>query len=119
MAESLAKWNIIPGKTYGMDTAVIPEAHPIDFLRGVIDGDGSIYCSGKSWHVSICGHGHALIAQIVTAICQHTGAAPHTITLYRGVFRHTWNGTEARRVLQILYPQDSTCVIARKMAKAR
>lgn len=119
MAESLAKWNIIPNKTYGVNTAVIPDTYPIDFLRGFVDGDGSIYFSQNSWHFNICGHSRALIAQIAAAISALDGQDVNAIQVSDNVYRHTWNGQEAIRLLKILYSQDSTCAIARKMAKAR
>jgi hypothetical protein len=43
LADDLAKFNIIPNKTYETTQVIFPENFLIDFLRGYIDGDGSIY----------------------------------------------------------------------------
>lgn len=63
IADSLSKYGVVPNKTYlTKHLPDIPEQFKIHFLRGLLDGDGSIYQekNGKfridfcSYHQSIC-----------------------------------------------------------------
>ena len=52
----------MPNKTYKITELKIPNEFEIDFLRGFIDGDGSIW--RDKWgrpHTSICGHSENII----------------------------------------------------------
>lgn len=50
IAQDLAKYNIVPGKTYTYSYPNIPDKYTFDFIRGYFDGDGSVFISNeKHW----------------------------------------------------------------------
>lgn len=114
MAEDLSKYNIVPNKTYLVTQLIIPDQYDIDFLRGIIDGDGSIYYSAGIWHVSITGHSEEILKQLRDYCDGLIGKPTHnTITTGRDVHKITWNGMWASKLLKLLY-YDGCCAIARK-----
>ena len=120
IADDLSKWNIIPNKTYAVSEIKIPDEFKIDFLRGFIDGDGSIWYDNNCnlVHTSICGHSENIIKQIAnlgnSLIGQKTA---NKITYTNGVYRYAWNGLKAQLLNQLIYYPDCIC-IARKREKA-
>lgn len=114
MANDLAKWNIIPNKTYEVDEIIIPENYKTDFLRGFIDGDGSLYWSNNSFHINICGHSKNIINQ-VAILCNELINKKNKINIQcsNNVYRYTWNGIYAKQLAKILY-ENCTVAINRK-----
>lgn len=118
MANDLAKFNIVPNKTYTTTQVVFPEQFVIDFLRGYIDGDGSIYYSNNMWHVSITGHSQTLITDFRDKIDELIKKDNHLKpTYYNNVYKVTWNGNDAKQIVSLLY-NNSDIYITRKHAKA-
>lgn len=118
LADDLKKYNIIPNKTYLVEEIIIPNNYKIDYLRGYIDGDGSLYYSGNSWHLSITGHSKNIIQQIQQELNSLINKQnSNTITYYKNVYKTTWNGQEAIYLMQILY-ENSKISLTRKHAKA-
>ena len=118
VAEDLSKWNIIPNKTYLINQVIIPENYKIDYLRGFIDGDGSIYQDiNKSWHINICGHNRNIIQQIAELGNNLIGEKMHAIQVSNNVYRYIWNGQKAIKLAAILY-NNCPIAITRKHAKA-
>ena len=119
MAEDLKKYNIIPNKTYQVNDLIIPDKYKEDFLRGFIDGDGSIYYSNSAWHINICGHSDSIIKQIA-----HLGDSligidkQKKIQCCDGVYRYSWNGKQAIQLCKILYDKNTKFAIGRKLDKA-
>lgn len=110
IAEDLAKWNIVPNKTYEVDEIIIPENYKIDFLRGFIDGDGSLYWSNGSFHINVCGHSKNIISQIADLGNELINKENKTgIQCNNGVNRYTWNGVYAKQLAKVLY---ENCIIA-------
>ena len=71
MAEDLSKYGIIPNKTYL--TNHLPNINPhliIPFLRGLLDGDGSIYkiTSTGKWVIDFCSY-HRTICEDFRNLC--------------------------------------------------
>lgn len=117
IASDLSKWNIVPNKTYAVDEIKIPEKFQEDYLRGYIDGDGSIYYSRNAWHVNICGHSKNIIQQFAHLGCSLINVPCHEITLCDNVYRYTWNNNEAVNLIKAIY-LNSPISIARKQEKA-
>lgn len=120
LADDLSKWNIIPNKTYTVSEIKIPEEFKIDFLRGFIDGDGSIWYDNNSSavHTSICGHSGHIIKQIADLGNDLIGQETiNKITCTNGVYRYSWNGAKAVLLNQLIYYPGCIC-IARKRDKA-
>lgn len=121
IANDLKKYGLVPNKTYEMDSIdleLVPKELHSHFLRGFIDGDGSIYESSGSWHLSITGYSYAIIEQIkdlglTLAKIQESGK----ITKYNNVHKYTYNGAKAKALIEVLY-QDCHFFIERKREKA-
>ncbi len=120
IADDLSKWNIVPNKTYVISEIKIPEEFKIDFLRGFIDGDGSIWYDSNSGtvHTSVCGHSEHIIKQIADLGNSLIGKeTTNKVTCTNGVYRYSWNGLKAKLLNQLIYYPDCIC-IARKRDKA-
>ena len=71
IADDLAKYSIIPNKTFHTYLPEVPEQYMSDLIRGILDGDGSIRCkqSGKEnrnrffHYIGFCGT-HKLMQDI-------------------------------------------------------
>lgn len=116
IADDLSKFNIIPNKTYKANKIVVPVGFEKDFLRGFIDGDGSIYKHKKdnSWHLSITGHSYEIIKQfseLMNNLIDYK--KDKKITLYNNVYRYILNGQYAIKLMDLLYA-DANIYITRK-----
>ena len=119
LARDLEKYNIVPNKTYQTASLVIPNDFKEEFLRGVIDGDGSIYQSNSTWHINVCGHNENIIKQIAELGDSLVGAKDQKkIQCSNGVYRYSWNGKQAVQLCEILYSKDTNFTIKRKREKA-
>lgn len=119
MADDLKKFNIVPNKTYEVNEIIIPLNYEIPFLRGYIDGDGSIYCQkNNQWHVNICGHSLHIISQLAALGNKLIGKeGSGYISCYNNVYRHIWSEKDTKKLLEILY-RNASVSIARKQSKA-
>lgn len=119
LVNDLSKYNIVPNKTYVVDDVVIPKDYEIDYLRGFIDGDGSIYQeSNGKWHMNICGHSLNIISQLSILGNQLIGKeGSGYISCYDNVYRHTWSQSDTFKLLDVLYNNDRIS-ITRKRLKA-
>lgn len=114
IANDLAKYNIIPNKTYLIDNLILPVGYEKDFIRGFIDGDGSIYFSANRWHVNITSHSKQILEQIRNICDAWIKKNNHnTVTECNDVYKITWNGIYAQQLLKVLY-YNNCCSIARK-----
>lgn len=119
LADDLAKFNIIPNKTYKTTQVVFPESFLVDFLRGYIDGDGSIYQDANGWHLSITGHCKNVIAQFQNQLDSLIGKKrSNAITCYQNVHKATWNGNEAKQLMKLLYLENNGIALSRKRIRA-
>lgn len=118
LADDLSKFNIIPNKTYVINQVIFPDQYLKDFLRGYIDGDGSIYYSNNSWHISITGHCKEVIQQFRDKIDELLQKEAHNkITCYHEVYKAVWNGRDAVRLAAMLY-NNCEISLTRKQLKA-
>lgn len=119
ISQALSKYNIIPNKTYDVNQVIIPDKFKIDYLRGFIDGDGSIYYSQNHWYLSICSHSKSIIEQVSKEINNLFNFQSKKIQVSNNVYKYTWNSNQTITILNLLYSQDITCVIERKFKNAR
>lgn len=119
MADDLSKYGIVPNKTYITKKIIIPDKYRLDYLRGFIDGDGSVYIEKTGrFHINICGHTEEVLNQIVDLSYEFLGTERHDLTLYKGVYRYVWNTSDSKKLARLLYDNDKIA-IARKREKAR
>ena len=67
MANDLAKYNVVPRKTYDYEFVELDHKYMSHFFRGYFDGDGSIFCTNNKYHtpsqyeITISGFQHNLL----------------------------------------------------------
>lgn len=109
LAKDLAKYNIIPNKTYLINNFPnIPNEYICHFLRGYIDGDGSLYFSDNhSFHLSITTHSLTLANEFKKIVYDLLNVPEKTatrkVTFYNNVAKFTLNGKEAFELANLLY----------------
>lgn len=122
MAEDLSKYGIVPNKTYvTKHLPNIPQSFLKDFLRGLIDGDGSIYKTNKgywnidlaSYHKTICEEFQNYCTEFLTdkykTKIDNYGSAYHVRFLRQG---------QVKQLATALY-KDNKISLARKFEKAK
>lgn len=107
MAKDLSQYNVIPSKTYVIKELPknIPTEYYLDFLRGYIDGDGSLYFSNNSFHLSITSHFIELIQDYINIVSNilHVDLSTRLPTRYNNVAKFTLNGKQAVLFADLLY----------------
>lgn len=122
MFEDLAKYNIIPNKTYSVKhlPTNIPKEFEKDFLRGLLDGDGGItYSENMSSDVTV--HFTSYYESIVTEFRDRIDLLiekeKHNQPIYTTCWHVSWRGyNQVLSILNILY-KDSSRYINRKYEK--
>ena len=109
MANDLSKYNIIPNKTYNIIQLPhnIPQEYYLDFLRGLIDGDGSLYFTSNdnSFHLSFTSHYIELVQDYINIISEilNLNLSKRQPTFYNNTAKFTLNGKEAYKLAELLY----------------
>ena len=119
MSEDLEKFNIIPNKTYLVDDLIPPANFIVDFIRGFVDGDGSIYYSKDKWHLSLTGHSQKMLQDFQKIINKMIGKEKsQKLTFFNNVYKVTWNNEDAIKIAKILYVDNNNIALARKRERA-
>lgn len=105
LAKSLAKYGVVPNKTYITDVLPdIPEKYFPQFIHGLIDGDGSIYYSQNRWHINFCSHSKRICEQFENICSSLLHKENHMkVQCSNGVYRVTYNGIWACRLARVCY----------------
>lgn len=116
MAKDLDNLGVVPDKTNVM-TGInngIREDLRRHYIRGLVDGDGSIYSSSGLNHVSFTTKHWSFANEIQNAFKELTGReSTKKITCYNGVHKITYSGEYAIKLCEVLYT-DSKFYIKRK-----
>lgn len=116
MAEDLYKLGIIPDKTklmFSVNTK-IREDLKRHYVRGLVDGDGSIYYSKNSYHVSFTTKHREFAESVQDIFMELTGKKNvKKITCCNDVHKITYSGKDAVKLCEALY-LDSNFSINRK-----
>jgi len=115
IASDLGKYGIIPNKTYftsslpAINSNLLPH-----FVRGLIDGDGSIFWSNK-WIIDFSSYHQSICNQLQRIINDWIGKSNSTkIANYGTAFHVRWQSTsESKKIVEILY-KNNNISIARK-----
>lgn len=118
MAEDLSKYGIVPNKTYKTrHLPEVPKHLKKHFLRGLIDGDGSIYQETKSqkYRIDFCSY-HASICEDFRKMCNEFLDISNTnvIANYGTAYHIRLNKQESVRQLATELYKDAKVSIARK-----
>lgn len=123
MAETLSKYGIIPNKTY--KTKHLPQISSEflhHFLRGLVDGDGSIYQEGKSkkYRIDYCSY-HQSICEEFRELCNMFLIKKNTIKInnYGSAYHVRFNDQYSVKQLATVLYKDSKISLARKYSLAR
>lgn len=123
MAKSLAKYGIIPQKTY--KTKHLPEVSTEflhHFLRGLLDGDGSIYQENKSqkYRIDFCSY-HQSICEEFRFFCNKFLKKKNTVKIdnYGTAYHVRFNDQQSVKQLATVLYKDSKISLARKYSLAQ
>lgn len=97
LASSLAKYGIVPNKTYLSEHLPdIPQQYVRQFIHGLIDGDGSVYFSQGAWHINFCSHFKSICEEFERICSSIIKKDTHmAVQSSNGVHRITYNGAWA------------------------
>lgn len=122
MANDLAKYGIIPNKTYlTKHLPSVPDKFLKDFLRGLLDGDGSIYQETKSkkFRIDFCSY-HYSICEEFRNLCNLFLNRKNTnkIANYGTAYHIRLNDQKSVKQLATVLYRDSKVSLARKQLLA-
>lgn len=107
MSSDLSKYGIVPNKTYvTKHLPQLPEEFVIPFIRGFIDGDGSLYCSYGRWHCSITSYSETILDELQQIISRKIGKN-NTLKIYNagkiGTHRLTYGSQDTLKIIEVFY----------------
>lgn len=122
IVDDLAKFKIVPNKTYNINSLPdnVPEEYKIDFIRGMLDGDGSIYKTGDKWGISFTGYSFQLVTefqQLVNNFIEKNNVLKVGKT---SAYRFQWMGkNDVYKIAKLLYDNNNFALTRkRKLAMA-
>lgn len=121
MASDLSKHGVVPNKTTQLEhlSTEVPDNLFRHYVRGLVDGDGSIYYSLDKWHVSFTGKNKVFVDSVQDSFKLLTGKQNRKkVTEYAGVHKITYSGIDAVTLCNKLY-RGSTYSLGRKYKLAR
>ena len=115
MANDLSKYGIIPNKTYlTKNLPLIPEEFEKHFLRGLIDGDGSIYYS-KGWKIDFCSYHYQICEDFKKLSNKYLNVNNNTkIANYGTAYHYRINKKNLVKQMATVLYKDSKISLARK-----
>lgn len=128
MVEDLAKYGIIPQKTKKtnhLPLELIPDVFKKDFLRGMIDGDGSVFYHGenkKNIGLSFCSYSRNICEELKEACDNLIGVeSKHKVTSEKKchISRVTYTKQDITKQLVTVLYKDSNYYLARKYNLAK
>lgn len=123
MASDLAKYGIIQNKTYlTKHLPKVPNEFLRDFIRGLVDGDGSIYQETKSkkYRIDFCSH-YQSICEDFRQLCNTFLDKPNTnvIKNYGSAYHIRFNDQSSVKQLATVLYKGNTIALARKYEMAK
>lgn len=117
MCDDLKNFNIVPNKTYllnDINIELIPENFRKDYLRGIIDGDGSIGIdNGQIW-ISLTGYSEDFVKSFEYEIDRIISKEKHNKIHKANAYFCRWKGNKiSKKILDYLY-KDATIYLERK-----
>lgn len=122
MANDLSKYGIVPNKTYiTKHLPIVPQKLLKHFLRGLIDGDGSIYQSKKGqWFIDLCSYHESICADFQNLCLSFLNDKNKTKIVNYGTACHIRFGkkSQVKQLATVLY-KDSNIYLTRKYEKVQ
>jgi len=123
MFEDLAKYGIIPNKTYNtkrLSINLIPDEFKRDYIRGLFDGDGGIAFTGNIYEIScdFTSYHYETVKELQDFIDEAIGKKEHNkIAVFNNKCRCSWRGRQqVIKILSWLY-DNSDVYLKRKYDK--
>lgn len=119
MCSDLSKYEIIPRKTYFLDDIhleQIPIHLQCHYLRGLLDGDGSIFVEkeNRQLGISFCGYNENFVYSFQIAIDNFLNKEKHNKIFKVNAYQCKWKGNKiCKKILDYLY-SNSTIFLPRK-----
>ncbi len=123
--EFLVSIGLMPAKSRKLKAVKIPQLYFADFLRGCIDGDGSIgiFNHPESVHpqlrVSLSSASYPFLAWAKAMIAKCTTVTGGSIKLGKRVFYLCYSTADSKRILKIIYYKKGVPRLYRKYLRAR
>lgn len=116
IVDSLERYGVVANKTYALESLFIdlPEDLLKAYLRGLFDGDGSLYISGGTIHGNFTEGLEHIVIQFRDIINSKVGIENTTkIQCNNGVYHAVWNGSNCVKLCDYLY-KDAKYFLPRK-----
>ena len=116
MAKDLSKFEIIPRKTYllkDIHIEQIPKHLQRHYLRGLLDGDGTIGYDEDYVRIGFCGYNEEFVKSFQYAIDEYLERDVHNVIKKANAYNCKWKGKQCLKILEYLY-KDSTIALERK-----
>ncbi len=123
MADDLSIYGIIPNKTYKTKSLpIIDDCFIAPFIRGLVDGDGSIYYSNSHWSLSFSNYNIEMCKSFQNSVNMLIGKEnnikPQLSKNKKGqVYIITYQKYDTKKICELLY-KNSNVHIARKYKNA-
>lgn len=120
ICNDLSKYDIVPNKTYLLSDIKIdnvPKELQRHYLRGLLDGDGSIWIEKNmnQTGVSFCGYSKDFVQSFQLAIDKLIGKEKHNQISKGNSYHCKWKGNQiSKKILTILYEDASIYLIRKK-----
>lgn len=116
MVKDLSKFEIIPRKTYllkDIHIEQIPKHLQRHYLRGLLDGDGTVCYDTGYLVVGFCGYNEEFVRSFQYAIDEYLERDVHNVIKKENAYNCKWKGKQCLKILEYLY-KDSTIALERK-----
>ncbi len=118
---------ITPAKSKTIGKISIPEEHLFDFIRGVFDGDGTMYSYwDKRWkssfmfYISFASASKVFIYWLQSVVKEHVGASGHIKKSGEGsTFQLTYAKKESAVIIKNMYRRKNSISLSRKRLKIK
>jgi predicted DNA-binding protein YlxM (UPF0122 family) len=114
LVEDLAKLGLLPNKSLSLKFPQIPEAFLADFIRGVFDGDGSVFFEKRSPNLVLCSKFHSGSKDFIEALeCKLRTLGMPARTIYQqptknGIYyMFKYGHQDSQKLFKILYQNRS------------
>ena len=104
LVDLLAKYNIGPKKSKTIQfPRCVSSVYLADYVRGVFDGDGSVYIRRQALHIEFCSGSEQFVEDLTSAISSTTGLSSKTVNQHGSTYRVQYYSNQARKLLQWIY----------------
>lgn len=119
LVNSLAKYGVVPNKTFIMEPIKLSQELMRHYWRGFFDGDGNIACydKGKQWGITLVGVNKEIINSFKSFVCEYCDTKASIHKGKSGVYSFRVKGNKvAPSAIHALY-KDANIYLDRKYEK--